>query len=417
MRNRRWDNRTTRSTLFRPGAALVLMLLTATVAGSHAASAPARVADFAPLLSQAAAAARVAAAQSVERQARQETLPVAPIEAARLPLLPTLYFEQTGHHLSNRAGFLDFWRANGQVLLFGYPVSEELVEGGRIVQYFERARCEFHPELLGQPGQVQLGLIGRELAVNRSESAFLPVADPQDGAAYFPETGHTLRGEFRHFWERRGGLAAFGFPISEPFDEQGQLVQYFERARFSHNPGDMEPFYRSMEQANGINLDTLYEVQLSHLGRERADMGGVNMAAVSPLAGARAWSPVLWERRIEVDLSAQWLTAYERELVVYRAPVATGRDGFNTPTGAYAIYDRLRVQTMVGDAGGESWYVPDVPWVQYVVGGVALHGTYWHDRFGTGTRMSHGCINLGLDDARWLYEWADIGTTVHIFYT
>ena len=57
---------------------------------------------------------------------------------------------------------------------------------------------------------------------------------------------------------------------------------------------------------------------------------------------------------------------------VYRAPVATGRDGFNTPSGSFAVYDKLRIQTMTGDAGGESWYVPDVPWVMYVVGGVAL---------------------------------------------
>jgi hypothetical protein len=179
----------------------------------------------------------------------------------------------------------------------------------------------------------------------------------------------------------------------------------------------MEGFYRSMEQANGINLDTLYEVQLGHVGRERADAVGVSTSGAAPLLGVQLWSPKLWQRRIEVDLTSQWLTAYEGELVVYRAPVATGRDGFNTPTGSYAIYDQLRAQTMTGDMGGESWYVPNVPWVQYVVGGVALHGTYWHDRFGTGARMSHGCINLGMDDARWLYEWADIGTTVTIFYT
>jgi hypothetical protein len=417
MRNRHTDNHTARNTARQCTAALALMLLAVVVTSSRAAAARVPVADFAPTLSPAAAAARVATARETAQQLHDEAAPAAPIDALSLPSLPTLYFEQTRHHLSNRAGFLDFWRANGQLLIFGYPISEELVEGGRVVQYFERARFEFHPERLGQAGQVQLGLIGRELAASRSEPGFLPVADPQDGATYFPETGHTLRGEFRHFWERRGGLAIFGFPISEPFDEAGQLVQYFERARFSHNPGDMEPFYRSMEQANGINLDTLYEVQLGHVGRERADAQGVNTAGLAPLAGARAWSPVLWERRIQVDLSAQWLTAYEGELVVYRAPVATGRDGFNTPTGDYAIYDRLRAQTMVGDAAGESWYVPDVPWVMYVVGGVALHGTYWHDRFGTGTRMSHGCINLSMDDARWLYEWADIGTAVRIFYT
>ena len=96
--------------------------------------------------------------------------------------------------------------------------------------------------------------------------------------------------------------------------------------------------------------------------------------------------------------------------------MATGKDGFNTPAGTFAIYSKYPMETMTGSAGGETWYVPDIPWVQYVVGGVALHGTYWHDRWGTGFRLSHGCINLNIDDAQWLYEWADIGTQVDIHY-
>ncbi len=417
MRTQRWHGGYRRMSYTPLALGLLLLLFAVSVAGSGAVFARPPVSDFAPTLSTEAAAARVAAARNAEQGERQAVQLLGQTDAARLPLLPTLYFEQTGHHLSNRSGFLDYWRANGQLLIFGYPISEELSENGRIVQYFERARFEYHPDLLGQPGQVQLGLVGRELTDSRNEPTFQPVADPQDGTVYFPETGHTLRGEFLHFWDRRGGLAIFGFPISEPFDENGQLVQYFERARFSYNPADMEGFYRSMEQTNGINLDTLYEVQLGHVGREHAEALDIRTSSVAPLLGVQLWSPKLWERRIEVDLTKQWLSAYEGELLVYQAPVATGRDGFNTPTGSYAIYDRLRVQTMTGNAGSESWYVPDVPWVQYVVGGVALHGTYWHDRFGTGTRMSHGCINLGMDDARWLYEWADIGTTVHIFHT
>jgi lipoprotein-anchoring transpeptidase ErfK/SrfK len=153
---------------------------------------------------------------------------------------------------------------------------------------------------------------------------------------------------------------------------------------------------------------------VSDLGRQVARLRGIKTAPVAPLVGAREWSPALWNRRIEVSLSEQWLTAYEDDLVVYRAPVATGRDGFNTPTGSFAIYDKLPVQTMTGSASGESWFVPDVPWVQYVVGGVALHGTYWHNQFGTGYRLSHGCINLSMDDAEWLYGWADIGTPVEV---
>jgi lipoprotein-anchoring transpeptidase ErfK/SrfK len=48
----------------------------------------------------------------------------------------------------------------------------------------------------------------------------------------------------------------------------------------------------------------------------------------------------------------------------------------------------------------------------YINGSVALHGAYWHNLFGSGVRLSHGCINLPLDSAAWLYKWAPVGTTV-----
>jgi lipoprotein-anchoring transpeptidase ErfK/SrfK len=119
---------------------------------------------------------------------------------------------------------------------------------------------------------------------------------------------------------------------------------------------------------------------------------------------------------IEVDLSKQWLVAYEDGEVVYDAPVATGKDGFNTPTGTYDIYNKLPLRTMRGELNGESWTVPNVPNVMYINGMVALHGTYWHNKFGTGVRMSHGCVNLSLADAAWLYAWAPVGTTVTIHH-
>lgn len=396
------------SSLVALGLAVTIALLTVLAVRPTAARPQA---DFAPPLSETLAQASVAAhsaAAVADRAVAAQEMGAANIGS--LPNLRTVYFAETGHHLSNRTGFLDFWRANGQVLIFGYPVTEEIVERGRIVQYFERGRLEYNPEL----GQVQLGLVGAELLQIQG----LPprVDDPQSGAAYFPETGHSLWGEFKGYWEKRGGLAAFGYPLSEVVDEGGRQVQYFERAKMEHHPEDMAAFFRSMESYNGFNLNSLFEVRLSDIGRQLAGLRGVNMAMVPQLPGAATWNPAIFARHIEVDLSRQWLTAYEGELPVYSAPVATGRDGFNTPTGDYAIYYRLPMQTMVGDMGGESWNVPNVPWVQYVVGGVALHGTYWHDAHGTGARMSHGCINLKIDDAQWLYEWADIGTTVSIHY-
>lgn len=65
------------------------------------------------------------------------------------------------------------------------------------------------------------------------------------GEVYFPETGHNLRGEFKNYWDRNGGLAVFGFPISEEFTEQTPegsfTVQYFERQRFEFHPEKLHP--------------------------------------------------------------------------------------------------------------------------------------------------------------------------------
>lgn len=119
---------------------------------------------------------------------------------------------------------------------------------------------------------------------------------------------------------------------------------------------------------------------------------------------------------IEVNLSSQWMTAYEGNQVVLSSGVSTGRPGWDTPPGRYAIYTKYPVQTMTGAANGETWYVPNVPSVMYFYGGDALHGTYWHNQFGTGARLSHGCVNLPLNTAEQLYNWAPIGTTVWVHY-
>jgi hypothetical protein len=336
-------------------------------------------------------------------------------DAPRHGSVGTVWFPQTGHSVNNDHGFLTFWRSRGSVLLLGYPLSDAFEEGGRMVQYFERARLEYHAELQGGPYQVQLGLLGRETTAGRSFAA----AAPRKGTRFFPETGHNLAGKFRPYWEKRGGLAGFGFPISEELQEPTpdgtvRTVQYFERARLVSYPERMSGFYRNAEARHNILLATLHEIEPDDLGRQV-------LAGRAPQAKDRAafgqvpdWSPELWDRRIEVDLSQQQLYAYEGDLLVYQAPVATGKNGFTTPTGTFAIYHKTREQTMRGSADGETWNVPRVPWVQYIVGGVAIHGTYWHDRFGTGVRMSHGCINVGMDDAEWLYQWASIGTPVTV---
>ena len=140
--------------------------------------------------------------------------------------------------------------------------------------------------------------------------------------------------------------------------------------------------------------------------------GTAAVAPATPPTNANASGP----KRIEVDLTKQWMYAYAGDTLVWSSGVSTGRDGWETPTGTFAIYTKLPIQDMQGSANGESWYVPGVPNVMYIYGGIALHGTYWHNAFGTGARLSHGCINLPLDVAEALYAWAPVGTPVWVHY-
>lgn len=118
-------------------------------------------------------------------------------------------------------------------------------------------------------------------------------------------------------------------------------------------------------------------------------------------------------KRIVVDLSDQWLYVYEAGELVMTSPVSTGRDDFNTPLGTHRVIWKAALRTMKGTSNGITWEVPNVPHAMYLTEtGVALHGTYWHKSFGSGVRLSHGCVNLPMDVAAVLYDWANIGTAV-----
>lgn len=119
------------------------------------------------------------------------------------------------------------------------------------------------------------------------------------------------------------------------------------------------------------------------------------------------------EKSIVVSIGQQAMWAYKGDRVVISSPVSTGKESFETPLGNYVILSKVPSQTMEGVIGGEYYNVPDVPSVMYFTSyGHALHGTYWHASFGT--PMSHGCVNLPMDVAAWLYQWAPVGTPVLI---
>jgi hypothetical protein len=164
-------------------------------------------------------------------------VPAAPAQAQTQVRI--VYFGQTGHYV--RGAFLDYWERNGGLAIFGFPITEEYIRNsdGKVVQFFERARLEVSGS--GTSAFVQLGLVGSEYM--RARGLGFPRVAPVPNTAtrrYFPETGHTIQGGFKQFWETRGGLAIFGFPLSEEVQELlpsgvQRTVQYFERARFEWN--------------------------------------------------------------------------------------------------------------------------------------------------------------------------------------
>jgi lipoprotein-anchoring transpeptidase ErfK/SrfK len=115
-------------------------------------------------------------------------------------------------------------------------------------------------------------------------------------------------------------------------------------------------------------------------------------------------------RWIDVNLSQQQIHAYEGDTLVNTFVVSTGLPDTPTVTGEYRIYVKVPLQ----DMSGPGYYLTDVPWVMFFYQDYGFHGTYWHNNFGT--PMSRGCVNLSVDDAAWLYDWASVGTPVSIHY-
>ncbi|MEI6044414.1 MAG: S8 family serine peptidase [Chloroflexota bacterium] len=152
------------------------------------------------------------------------------------------FFPSTGQVVKDK--FLKFWLDNGDLALFGYPLSEEFIENGWQVQYFERAVFEYHPEYAGTKDEIQLRLLGSERIKNLTGKAFEPVLPPalqfSEGKLispyYFYETKHSLRGQFLDYWKANGDLAILGLPLSEELLENGYRVQYFERYRLEIHP-------------------------------------------------------------------------------------------------------------------------------------------------------------------------------------
>ena len=121
-------------------------------------------------------------------------------------------------------------------------------------------------------------------------------------------------------------------------------------------------------------------------------------------------------RWLVVDRKASTLTLVQDGQPEFTTYVALGRAGVDTPSGQYQMVNRLQFDDMRSDrnpTADRSYALPSVPHVQYFSKeGDAVHGTYWHDKFGT--QESQGCINLTMTDAAYLYERTEMSTSLVI---
>lgn len=136
-----------------------------------------------------------------------------------------------------------------------------------------------------------------------------------------------------------------------------------------------------------------------------------NLALVQPSAPGGAGGTV-----IAVDTYEQALGVYVDGRLIFATLVSSGSRYFPTRTGTFQVWAKLDAGQMSGayfDDRRDYYFLEDVPWILYYDGDRALHGAYWHDNFGM--RSSHGCVNLSPRDARWLFDFAGVGSTVIIF--
>ncbi len=141
------------------------------------------------------------------------------------------YFSETGHNVKGE--FFKFYSSNpNATFLYGYPITEEFTsKDGNTVQYFQRARFEFHRNL-PEGQRIQLSTLGQFTYISTGP---LNVAN-SFACRLYTETGFSVCFAFLEFFDEYGGVAQFGYPISGFEYHENKIVQYFQKARLEWQP-------------------------------------------------------------------------------------------------------------------------------------------------------------------------------------
>ncbi len=194
-------------------------------------------------------------------------------------------------------------------------------------------------------------------------------------------------------------------PTAAPAPAEGQRTHVVQAGEtLAAIAGQYGVTWPAIMAANNLASDVIYTGQTLVIpapGQYADAVAPANNVGVNkePLAGRT-------DKYFLVDLSEQRLYAFEGQTLVRQTLVSTGRWPTPTVLGEYKIWIKLESTRMTGPG----YDLPNVPYTMYFYQGYGLHGTYWHNNFGT--PMSHGCVNMPTPEAQWAFYWADVGTSV-----
>ncbi|HEV8636180.1 MAG TPA: L,D-transpeptidase [Chloroflexota bacterium] len=346
-------------------------------------------------------------------------------------------------------GFWAALKALGGAETVGYPTSRRFSWQGRPTQVFQRAVFQYEPL---EKRVVLLNVMdllhdaGRDGWLRAARHVPGPLPPDFDAGKSWPEIvvarQALLDGQpalREAYFAVRDPLALYGLPTSAVEDFGGHYAIRLQRAVLQLWKQET-PWAGAGEVTRALVGDIARDAGLFG-GR----VGGADAAAA--FVPEAAWQPAPpappppppppgpqvtaigrpsavgpGERWIDVSVARQWLTLVEGDTPVYSAPVTTGKPSFPTPRGTFQIYSRVPSETMdsltlgIPRGAPEGYYLKDILYTQYFLpGGYALHTNYWQPTsvFGR-VATSHGCIGMRRGDALAVWNFAGIGTKVHV---
>lgn len=372
------------------------------------------------------------------------------------------FFPETSHTLQEP--FASYWSSTGGAPIFGPPVSEAFVDpedDGQLVQVFENAVMQ------SESGVVSLRPMGEALAEQQglqTDPAFQP-APPTGGTSFLVQAsdGLRLRGapssdasmvallpnntEFiasadgtadwapgyangLSGWVNAGYLSVrASLPQLQVADWNLSIWQgaTLEETNVRSEPSTASKILQTLDYGSAVTVTQWLKGEEVFAGADMWAKVGDGRFVYSRNVGRNA--PILptplpadaptWGQWLDINLTQQLMTAYDGTSPLRTIVVTTGMAGWETPPGYYTILSRVANETMTSGAiGAENFYrLDDVLFTQYFTDfGHALHFAWWRTKETIGRPGSHGCINMLLDDSRYLWDWATIGTPILIHY-